>query len=210
MTVTVRSETSFRSACEDLGAIAVKARPDPVDLADRVFTALSANDYGVFDGLVAAMVPALGDAGTARLKSRLARALADRLQKAGGRDRRASAVRSALQDIADAQADIDAYIALIPMEDRSRPHMGAEIGRRLLAAGRTTEALAALENARPRQRAEQAAHNDDVYLAGYGDGVRGKRSTSRHSMRLVRRSRPSGFVGQHSRNASHPFSCAPT
>src|SRR5689334_5557728 len=106
----------FQSACEDLGAIAVKARLDPVGLADRIFTALSANGYGVFDGLVAAMVPALGDAGTAHLKNRLARALADRLQKAGGRDRRVGAARSALQDIADAQADIDAYIALIPME----------------------------------------------------------------------------------------------
>jgi hypothetical protein len=30
-----------------------------VGLADQVFTALSANDYGVFDGLVAAMAPAL-------------------------------------------------------------------------------------------------------------------------------------------------------
>jgi len=48
----------FRSACEDLGTIAVKTSPDPVGLADQVFTALSANDYGVFDGLVAAMVPA--------------------------------------------------------------------------------------------------------------------------------------------------------
>jgi hypothetical protein len=31
----------FRSACEDLGTIAVNARPDPVSLADQVFTALS-------------------------------------------------------------------------------------------------------------------------------------------------------------------------
>jgi hypothetical protein len=158
----------FRSACEDLGTIAVNARPDPVGLADQVFTALFANDYGVFDGLVAAMIPSLGDVGTARLKSRLAQALADRLLKAGGRDRRASAARRALQDIADGQADIDAYVALVPMEDRSRPHMGAEIGRRLLAAGRTTEALAALENARPKQRTGQAGHHDDFYLAGYG------------------------------------------
>jgi hypothetical protein len=88
--------------------------------------------------------------------------------------------------------------------------MGAEIGRRLLAAGRTTEALAALENARPNHRTGQAGHHDDFYLAGYGDGGGGKKFTSRHSMRLVRRSRPSGFVGRHSRNASHPFSCAPT
>jgi hypothetical protein len=54
------------------------------------------------------------------------------------------------------------------MEDRSRPQMGAEIGRRLLAAGRTTEALATLENARAKQRADQAAQYDDVYLGGYG------------------------------------------
>jgi hypothetical protein len=79
-------------------------------------------------------------------------------------------MRSALQDIADAQADIDAYIALVPLEDRGRPHVGAEIGRRLLAASKTTEALAALENARPKQRTEQAVHHDDLHLAGYGDG----------------------------------------
>jgi hypothetical protein len=160
----------FQSACEDLGVIAGKARPDPVGLADQVFTALSANDYGVFDGLVTAMIPALGDAGTAHLKNRLAQALADRPRKAGDRDLHASVVRSALQDIADGQTDVDAYIALVPVQDRSRPQMGADIGRRLLAAGRTIEALAALENARPNKRTEQAGHNDDFYLSGYGDG----------------------------------------
>ncbi len=159
----------FRSACEDLGTIAAKARPDPVDLADRVFTALSANDYGVFDGLVAAMIPALGDAGMARLKSRLAQALADRPRKADGRDWRANAVRRALQDIADGQADIDGYIALVPVEDRSRPHVGAEIGRRLLAVGRATEALAALESARPKQRTGQAGYYNVLNLVGYGN-----------------------------------------
>src|SRR5690349_9236633 len=144
----------FQSACEDLGVIAGKARPDPVGLADQVFTALSANDYGVFDGLVTAMMPALGDAGTAHLKNRLAQALADRPRKAGDRDLHASVVRSALQDIADGQTDVDAYIALVPVQDRSRPQMGAEIGGRLLAAGRTIEALAAVENARPYKRTE--------------------------------------------------------
>lgn len=56
------------------------------------------------------------------------------------------------------------------MEDRSRPHVGAEIGRRLLAAGRTIEALAALENARPKQRPRQAEYYDDLHPEGYGDG----------------------------------------
>jgi hypothetical protein len=155
----------FRSACEDLGAIALKARPDPVRLADRVLTALLANDYGVYDGVVTTMLPALGEAGTAHLKSRLAQALASQSGKAAGRGGRASAVRNALQDIADGQADVDAYIALVPSEERSMPYMGAEIGRRLLAAGRTTEAVAALEKARPKLRTGKAKH-DDLYLDG--------------------------------------------
>lgn len=160
----------FRTACEDLGTIATAARPDPIGLADQVFTALLGNDYGVFDGVVAVMIPALGAAGTARLKSRLVQALADRSRKADGREWRASAVRRALQDIADSQADTDGYIALVPMEDRSRSHIGAEIGRRLLAAGRTTEALAALEDARPKPHTGRAGHHDALSLAGYSDG----------------------------------------
>src|SRR3984885_1880034 len=158
----------FRSACEDLGVIAPKARPDPVGLADQVFAALSANDYGVFDGLVKAIVPALGEVGIAHLKNRLAQALANAGSKVRGRDGQASAMRHALQEVADSQSDVDAYIALIPLEDRGRSHMGTEIGRRLLGAGRATEALAALEKARPKQRARRAEDDDDLYLTMHG------------------------------------------
>ena len=158
----------FRSACEDLGAIAVRARPDPVVLADRVYDALLANDYGVYDGLVPVMLPALGDAGASHLKERLAQALPKR-PSPEQRDGRADAARRALQDIADGQADIDAYIALVPAAARSNPHTGAEIGRRLLADGRAAEALAALELARPKRRTVRATDDDDTpLLAGYG------------------------------------------
>jgi hypothetical protein len=157
----------FRSACEDLGGIAVRARPDPARLADRVFAALLANDYGVYDGLVPVMLPALGEAGAAHLKSRLAQVLVDR-SKAGERDGRADASRRALQDIADGQGDVDAYIKLVPTAGRSNPHTGAEVGRRLLAAGRAAEALAALEFARPKRRAVRATDDDALYLAGHG------------------------------------------
>jgi hypothetical protein len=139
-----------------------------VGLADQVFAALSANDYGVFDGLVKAIVPALGEVGIAHLKNRLAQALANAGSKAGGRDGHASAMRHALQEIADSQSDVDAYIALIPVEDRARSHMSTEIGRRLLGAGRVTEALAALEKARPKQRARPPQDDDDLYLTMYG------------------------------------------
>jgi len=156
----------FRSACEDLGAIAFRAKPNPADLADRVLAALLANDYGAYDGLVPLMLPALGDAGAAHLKGRLMQALAER-SKGGGRDGRADAARRALQDIADAQADVDGYIALVPASERSNPHAGAEIGRRLLAASRAAEAITALEFARPKRRPVRASE-DTLLLAGYG------------------------------------------
>ena len=156
----------FRAACEDLGTIAAQARPDPVGLADRVFSAVTANDYGVYDGLVPVVLPALGEAGAAHLKERLTRALRDRSGKAGERDYHARVLRSALQALADGQSDVDAYAALVPPEERRMPHQGAEIGRRLLAAGRAAEALAALERARPKRSAARAARDDELHLFG--------------------------------------------
>ena len=81
----------FRAACQDLGVIAAKPKPDPVSLADRVYTAVQANDYGVFDGVVTVLLPALGAVGAARLKERLTKVLKDRPAGAGGRDHNALA-----------------------------------------------------------------------------------------------------------------------
>ena len=156
----------FRTACEDLGAVAVRARPNPRGLADRVLAALSANEYGVFDGLVTALVPALDETGKEHLKNRLAQELEGRGRKADKRSWRANAIRHALQDIADSDGDVDTYITLVPVEARGHPHIGMEIGRRLLAAGRASEALAALENARPNRRVDQTRDEefyDDPY-----------------------------------------------
>jgi hypothetical protein len=158
---------TFRAACEDLGTIAVKAKPDPESLADRVFAAVTANDYGVFDGLVTTMIPALGDVGALHLKDRLTRALTDRSGKVDKRDYQARVWRSALQTLADGQGDVDAYIALVPPEERRMPHYGTEIGRRLLAAGRATEALAALEQARPKRSTAKTAPDDDLFPTGF-------------------------------------------
>ena len=68
----------FRQACHDLGAVALAASPDPVRLADRVFEAVTTNDYGEYDRLVELVFPALEGAGVARLKERLTAALAER------------------------------------------------------------------------------------------------------------------------------------
>ena len=161
----------FRSACDDLGVIAATARPDQTGLADRVFTAISTNDYGVFDGLVEGMLPAFAEVGAARLEARLVEALIERPDNADGRDWRASALRRALQAITDGRADVDAWIALIPPRDRASPGIGAAIGRRLLAAGRTKEALTALEAAKPKRHAARAHDRDGPFdiMDGGGD-----------------------------------------
>lgn len=158
----------FRSACEDLGPVAVKAEPEPVAFADRVFEAVLANDYGVYDGLVAITFSALGDAGVAHLKGRLAKVSADR--KAGRRDGRADAARRALREIADGQGDVDAFIALVPADERSLPHRTVEIGRRLLAAGWAADALAALEAVRPRRPRTAGPGDGDASILDRGDG----------------------------------------
>src|SRR3954454_1974704 len=127
----------FRAACNDLGAIASSAKPDPARLAERVFAAVTRNDYGVLDSLVRAICPALGEAGVAQLKAQLTTAQAKQ-PATDGFDGRSYALRAALQDIANAEGNVDAYIALVPASARKQPGVAAEIGHRLLKAGRAS------------------------------------------------------------------------
>src|SRR4051794_36251790 len=80
-------------------------------------------------------------------------------------DGRSYALRAALQDIADAEGNVDAYIALVPASARKQLGVAAEIGHRLLKAGRAQEALAALEPAAPKRHGSYL--NDDLYYPGY-------------------------------------------
>ncbi|MFN4090360.1 MAG: DUF6880 family protein [Alphaproteobacteria bacterium] len=155
----------FEAAVDDLAAIAAAAKADPAALADRVFRALCDNDDGQYDALIEALAPALGPQGLERLKQlflELDRTpvptppqaqrrvvgfgsggpiYADEIQASS----RASAVRLALGAIADAQGDVDAYIAQQAGKAKTVPAVAAEIARRLLAAGRADEALSAID-----------------------------------------------------------------
>jgi hypothetical protein len=64
---------------------------------------------------------------------------------------RVSRVRFALTEIADAQGDVDAFIAQYDEKTRKVPKIAAEIAQRLLAAGRVQEAWRAVEAAEPRR-----------------------------------------------------------
>ena len=156
----------FRTACAHLGPLATKAKPDPEHLAERIFAAVTTNDYGQFDGLVPAIFPALGEAGIASLKARLTAALAAR-PRTDRYDSQASALRRASQDLADAEGNIDAYIALVPTQARTQPGIAAQIGTRLLAADRAEEALAMLEAATPKKHTRHSTLDDDAFELGW-------------------------------------------
>jgi hypothetical protein len=137
----------FQAMLEDLGKIAAAAQPDAEALADRIAEAASRNDYGQYDRLVPALAPALGAAGLARLKEQFSARLA-----ASSERRQGAPFRSLLMDVADAQGDADAFASLHDEELRRVPKFAAAIARRFLAAGRPTEALAALEQAATEPR----------------------------------------------------------
>lgn len=163
---------SFHQAGTDAGSIAKAAKIDADVLAEKVFKAFQNNGYGQFDRLITTMAPALGNEGLERLKALFVAWSREAKEKPAKNDRRvigwSSAgaiyedevygnhkdltVRIALQEIADAQDDVDAYIAQQPERTRDAPMVAADIANRLISAGRAEEALAALDKVETKGR----------------------------------------------------------
>lgn len=154
----------FQAACADLGEIAHKAKTDPAQLADRAVEAITNNSYSQYNDLVSILAPALGQEGLERLKQRMVdlsvesapHSANEGVAKIGGSDLdssedewserfRLETIRNALRDVADAQGDVDGFIAQYDEETRKLPPTAAEIAQRLLAAGRAEEALHTLD-----------------------------------------------------------------
>ena len=154
----------FHTTCRELGEIAEAAKIAPELLAERTFIAMNANDYGQYDELIRVLRPALGSKGLEKLKRRFLELAKLPHQKPKDEDRkvlgwgtggplyadeivnsrRDSTIRLALQEIADAQGDVDGFIAQQSDKARTVPHVAAEIAQRLLQAGRAEEAWSAI------------------------------------------------------------------
>ena len=161
----------FHGACRDLGTLTQTARPDPVALADRVFTALNENGYGQYNLLIETLGPSLGAEGLDRLKERFIKLSKTPVERPSSEKRkiigwgtggplyedeikarsRESTIRFALREIADAQGDVDAFIDQYDEKTRKVPRIAAEIARRLLAASRAEEALRTIDVAEHRR-----------------------------------------------------------
>ena len=154
----------FHAACRDLGEIAQAANVAPELLAEQAFHALNENDYGQYDDLIGILSPALGPTGLGQLKERFLELSKVPLEKPKDKDRKVigwgtggplyadeiaarrheSTTRVALQEIADAQGDVDAFIAQQSEKAKTVPKVAAEIALRLLKAGRPKEAWSAI------------------------------------------------------------------
>lgn len=150
---------------DDLTTLAERVDKPIGVLVEQVFTALCANNYGQFDGLIGILSPALGTDGLHLLKAKC-EALRTRGAKRAAKNDRVvigfsargpiyedvldqnrhdRLVRAALTEIADALGDVDGFAGHYSAQDRANPAIATAIAQRLLAAGRAEEALNALD-----------------------------------------------------------------
>ena len=169
---------SFHQACNDAGVLARTANVDHDLLAKKIFEAVQDNGYGQFDSLITAMAPALGNAGLESLKALFTAWSKEPREKLARTDRKVigwstrgeiyedevfgrhkdRTISYGLQEIADAQGDVDAYIALQPEKTRATSTVAAEIANRLISAGRAQEALVALDKVDAEGRNDAPLH----------------------------------------------------
>jgi uncharacterized protein DUF6880 len=146
----------FRTACNDLGPLAERARIEPQALAATVFQKVTNNSYGIYDGLIVSLAAALGQEGRAMLRA----LLLQRRQQYLTQDKRAAIASSrydfalgllslALRDIAECEGDADAFIDSYRGRDLTNPRLASEIALQLLRSGRAEEALSYLDRAPP-------------------------------------------------------------
>ena len=151
-------------AVDLIAEISPRISKDRTALAERVLDAVAEAGYGEFDGIIPATAEALGQEGLEHLKS-ITQAWAEaaptehELEKYRGYGLRSSAEESVrrnkhatrsiiLADVADAQGDVDAYMARYSAEQLTYGTIAPDVARRLLDAGRVDEAYDIVVRAR--------------------------------------------------------------
>ncbi len=173
----------LRRAMEILSNVAPAVTMEPRPLAERILDAVSEAVASEFDGIIPAMAETLGPDGLEHLKQitahwaetppsdheldsdrgyGLSSSAEERLK------RHKDLIRSIiLADVADAQGDVDAYIARYSAEQLTYATIAPSVARRLLDADRVDEAHQIIERARaadakkPFRRLHH--HLDDVF-----------------------------------------------
>ena len=135
----------YREAIEDWGRVWCRI-PErrPEALAATVLQEFKDDDYGIKGGIIAAFADALGESGLEALRG-LLEAEFEKLpvpqaKAEGSWDHERFALTRGLAEVADARHDVDAYVEAVSLEGYSE-RQAIEVARRMLAAGRPSEAL---------------------------------------------------------------------
>jgi hypothetical protein len=154
-------------AVDLIATVSPRLTVDPETLAERILDAIADADYGEFDGIIPATADALGATGLDHLK-RITNAWAELpptaqdLEKYHGyglssspediiRRTKQSTRSIILADVADAQGDVDAYIARYSPEQLTFGTIAPDVARRLLDAGRVDDAFDIVRRARAQE-----------------------------------------------------------
>jgi hypothetical protein len=140
----------FDAACADLGLLADQTSIPAAELAEAVCRRIVDDPYGVYDGLIAALQPGLGDSGLKRIEAELRRRLRGAAPTARSDAAPSRALIAArLREVADLRGDVDTYREALDDADLSNPKTAAGLAARLTAAGRPEEAITVLDGAAP-------------------------------------------------------------
>jgi hypothetical protein len=196
-------EAVFDAAVDDVAAIAPLALPDPRALGDQLLDLLLHGRAGLGPRALKNALPALGAEGVALLRARVETTMASQKRVSG-------ALKAAVQVLADAQGDVDGYIAQFTDSQAVLPPIGAQIARRLAAAGRLDEAVAALDRSTPGSFAQLVGTVlGRPSLPGPGPWT-GRTPISRCWRRAGRATWPRRCAGQASSAACRSSGCAIT
>ncbi len=173
----------FQQALEQFEPIAPLAMLDPNALAERVWGALQANEYGQWDGIISLTADALGEAGLSHLRS-LVQAYGDApvqedtqdheairflRQLRGGEsyeaDRKAAFVKHLLQEIAAVRGDTTAYVEQYSGADLKQARIAAEVAMLWIEDARAQDALELLAQADAFVSGSEKQAWDSAYLA---------------------------------------------
>jgi hypothetical protein len=135
----------YREAIEDWGRVWCRIpgrRPEA--LAATVLQEFRDDDYGIKGGIIAAFADALGESGLEALRGLLEAELeklpVPQPKAEGGWDHERFALTRGLAEVADARHDVDAYVEAVGLGGYPE-RQAIEVARRMLAAGRPSEAL---------------------------------------------------------------------
>lgn len=135
----------FHEASGNMGHLAEGAQLDPQILSQRLFSAYQDNEYGQYDDLISIFAPSLGKEGLESLQILFVDLQAGlKPVKNEQWDSRSYHTQIALQEIADALGDVQAYRAQYSPELQRRPGIAAEIARRYLTGKQPQAAMQVL------------------------------------------------------------------